>query len=306
MAMAQNMHQRLAQLLESDPQNRECADCSEKPTTWGSWNLGLFLCARCCEEHRNLGPQISRPRSFDANIDVWTDEHLEAMKEVGNTDGDAYWCYRVPFGRSKPQAGDYQAVLRDWIEAKYVRKEFIKRPVDRPVEEPTVQEYEREGWLWKESGAGKGKWQMRYFELRDFTLDYYKAAPDRTVGKKNVPQGSIAIKPSTQIACAPERPGPQDERRDTVFELRTDDRIYYFASETSADMVHWLVALRGVRTFAGSQEGQQAVVALRTGYLLKKKKGTIGGVGSNWKSRWCDHCTRRKLRHTLAQSQKGC
>ena len=30
----------------------------------------------------------------------------------------------------------------------------------------------------KESGGtGKGKWQLRYFELRDFTLDYYKEKP---------------------------------------------------------------------------------------------------------------------------------
>ena len=49
-----------------------------------------------------------------------------------------------------------------------------------------------------------------------------------------------------------------------------------------------LIALRAVRTYAGSQEGQQAVEAVRTGFMLKKKKGTIGGVGSNWKRRWVE------------------
>ena len=43
----------------------------------------------------------------------------------------------MPFGRTKPEEDDYQAMLRNWIEAKYLRKEFLRRQV--PAAEPTVQ-----------------------------------------------------------------------------------------------------------------------------------------------------------------------
>ena len=48
------------------------------------------------------GTHISKPRSCD--IDDWTEEHLEAMRVVGNTNADAYWCYNVPFVRRLPSA----------------------------------------------------------------------------------------------------------------------------------------------------------------------------------------------------------
>ena len=40
------------------------------------------------------GTHISKPRSCD--IDDWTEEHLEAMRVVGNTNAEAYWCYNIP------------------------------------------------------------------------------------------------------------------------------------------------------------------------------------------------------------------
>ena len=46
------------------------------------------------------GTHISKPRSCD--IDDWTEEHLEAMRVVGNTNAEAYWCYNIPFVRRLP------------------------------------------------------------------------------------------------------------------------------------------------------------------------------------------------------------
>ena len=195
-------------LLQADPKNKECADCCARDPRWASWNLGLFLCARCNGEHRNLGTHISRTRSLD--LDDWTEEHLEAMEVVGNTNGDAYWCYNVPFGRSKPLADDYPALLREWIECKYTRKEFLKRGAMDALDMPTVQSYEREGWLSKEGGGtGKGKYQQRYFVLKDFALNYYKEKPEPSSKSKNVAKGSIPIQPKTSIVCAADHSGPQ-------------------------------------------------------------------------------------------------
>lgn len=46
------------------------------------------------------GTHISKPRSCD--IDDWTEEHLEAMRVVGNTNAEAYWCYNIPVVRRLP------------------------------------------------------------------------------------------------------------------------------------------------------------------------------------------------------------
>ena len=75
------------------------------------------------------------------------------MKIVGNTNGDAYWCYSVPLGREKPDADDPIALLHDWINAKYVRKDFLKRGQQTARPNPGVHAYERDGEMEKESGG---------------------------------------------------------------------------------------------------------------------------------------------------------
>ena len=38
----------------------------------------------------------------ECDIDDWTEEHLEAMRVVGNTNAEAYWCYNIPVVRRLP------------------------------------------------------------------------------------------------------------------------------------------------------------------------------------------------------------
>ena len=52
-----------------------------------------------------------------------------------------------------------------------------------PREEAVI----REGWLLKEGGASKSRWQSRWFILKGRTLSWYNKAEDSS------PQGSVAM-----------------------------------------------------------------------------------------------------------------
>ena len=63
--------QRLRELLQK-PENLVCADCGAHRPTWGSSNLGVFLCTQCAGVHRSLGVHISAILS--TKLDDWTHE----------------------------------------------------------------------------------------------------------------------------------------------------------------------------------------------------------------------------------------
>ena len=166
-------------------ENRECADCTAAAPQWASWNLGVFICERCVGVHRQLGTHISMPRS--CTIDDWNAEQLSAMKAVGNLNAQCYWEYNVPFGEQKPESTDPMAFVAHWIKRKYESQEFLRRPggpeQNAPLD-PGVRAYERKGYLLKEGGgSGKGRWQQRFFLLRDFKLEYYDKEPSNAGNK---------------------------------------------------------------------------------------------------------------------------
>jgi len=170
-------------------ENRECADCTAAAPQWASWNLGVFICERCVGVHRQLGTHISMPRS--CTIDDWNAEQLSAMKAVGNLNAQCYWEYNVPFGEQKPESTDPMAFVAHWIKRKYESQEFLRRPggpeQNAPLD-PGVRAYERKGYLLKEGGgSGKGRWQQRFFLLRDFKLEYYDKEPSNA-GEKVRPE----------------------------------------------------------------------------------------------------------------------
>ena len=55
--------------------NKYCVECASKDPKWASWNIGVFLCSRCAEIHRNLGNHISKVKSVNLNDD-WTPQQL--------------------------------------------------------------------------------------------------------------------------------------------------------------------------------------------------------------------------------------
>lgn len=117
----------LRKLLE-DPSNNRCADCGQKGSSnWASWNLGIFLCIKCCGFHRHLGTHISKTKGV--LLDNWTDEQIESMLEGGgNERSNRKWnALNIPpptFVRGT-NLREYQQELESYIRDKYQGKKFM-------------------------------------------------------------------------------------------------------------------------------------------------------------------------------------
>lgn len=176
-------------------ENQVCADCTAKNPGFCSYNMGVFICEPCAGYHRALGHNISSTCSVKEQL---REDQLQALAAIGNLNAECFWECNVPFGEEKPDCTDPPVFIQQWIRRKYERKEFVRGPGNvRPLD-PGVKEYETEGFLLKESGGtGTGKWQQRYFVLRDYKLEYYDTKP--IVGQKMVPKNIVPITPKTSI-----------------------------------------------------------------------------------------------------------
>ncbi|KAH9282412.1 Arf-GAP with coiled-coil, ANK repeat and PH domain-containing protein 2 [Echinococcus granulosus] len=129
-----------ALLLDEPPTagNRSCADClTTNDVKWASTNLGVTLCTDCAACHRSLGVHISKVRSL--TLDNWEPELLEVMRNLGNNLVANVYESNLPppsapsspSGAStlprRPQEGELNAQLRrTWVEAKWVRRLFVR------------------------------------------------------------------------------------------------------------------------------------------------------------------------------------
>mmetsp|Transcript_12473 Transcript_12473/g.38449 ORF Transcript_12473/g.38449 Transcript_12473/m.38449 type:complete len:118 (-) Transcript_12473:41-394(-) len=89
---------------------------------------------------------------------------------------------------------------------------------------------ELKGWLHKQST--NGRWQRRYFILRDQKLEYYRKPEDAQPG------GTLELQ-----GCAAK--AHKDAERDFVIRIETEERPYHLAAGSGDDMSNWLLALRG-------------------------------------------------------------
>ena len=117
--------QRKFALLEmsKQPGNNECADCTAKAPRWASFNFGVFLCLKCAGIHRGYGRDISRVKSI--TLDKWTAEEFSQM--IGNERANSILLYNLPPGMTKPNETD-EAARSKWLNNKYVRKTWMRRP----------------------------------------------------------------------------------------------------------------------------------------------------------------------------------
>lgn len=74
-------HKELEEVMKIED-NTVCFDCLVNKSTWASINNAIFLCSRCCVEHRSLGNKISLVRSL--TLDLWKDEQAALVKIGGN------------------------------------------------------------------------------------------------------------------------------------------------------------------------------------------------------------------------------
>jgi len=110
--------------LRSLPENRECAECRAAPTTWASVSLGVFVCMRCSQVHRNLGAHISKVKSCMGTY-LWCPDELERMRTIGNARAAALYSHSRPAGMEKPAADCGFAEVDAFARAKYEEKRWI-------------------------------------------------------------------------------------------------------------------------------------------------------------------------------------
>ncbi|CAE6479578.1 unnamed protein product [Rhizoctonia solani] len=120
-------HQRILQELLQQPGNDVCADCKSRAPRWSSWNLGIFICVQCASIHRKIGTHITKVKSV--NLDAWTKEQVESMKNMGNIASNAKWN---PNESRHPPPTNMEESERDsemekYIRAKYETKKFLDR-----------------------------------------------------------------------------------------------------------------------------------------------------------------------------------
>lgn len=130
------LRKQVAELLKR-PENKECADCTERLPKWAVVNHGIFVCLNCSGQHRNIGAHISKVKS--ATLDDWEPEEVAFMAKMGNVRANAILLAKLPQGMTKPQSSDDRGRER-WIKQKYVQRKWAGEPTQAVSQDqaPTV------------------------------------------------------------------------------------------------------------------------------------------------------------------------
>ena len=118
------LKQRLKELLWR-PENQICADCGAHRPTWGSTNLGVFLCTQCAGVHRSLGVHISAMLS--TKLDDWTNDQLDNMDIIGNTRSNTTFEFHVPDIWGKPHPDEDREYRELYIRGASIHFEIVTR-----------------------------------------------------------------------------------------------------------------------------------------------------------------------------------
>ncbi|KAL9545937.1 hypothetical protein MBANPS3_006898 [Mucor bainieri] len=132
---------RLLSILREDASNHYCVDCGAKNPDWCSLNLGVLLCIECSGIHRSLGTHISKIRSLTLDSTSYTPDIIELLKSIGNARSNAIWDARFEKTATaiatttatashipRPNPTDSRAIKLAYIQAKYVGRQFVKKP----------------------------------------------------------------------------------------------------------------------------------------------------------------------------------
>lgn len=112
-------------IVNSDSNNRFCADCHSKNPRWASTNLGVFLCIKCAGIHRHIGTHITKVKS--TTLDCWEERQILTMKRVGNTLAATVWESTLPSGYPRPTEQSEGMALESFIRAKYEHRKWFNK-----------------------------------------------------------------------------------------------------------------------------------------------------------------------------------
>eukprot|EP01083_Nonionella_stella_P170561 580683_1 len=110
---------------KSSLENHKCADCGTPNPSWVSLTIGVYLCMRCSNIHRNLPHRISIVKSVD--LDSFTNQMYKAVKSKGGNKkiNKIYESTHMGFNPStKPNIHSDNYALRQYITLKYCEKKW--------------------------------------------------------------------------------------------------------------------------------------------------------------------------------------
>jgi hypothetical protein len=220
--------------LQAQPGNDTCADCGRQDPDWADINFGVFICIDCSGIHRGLGAHISKVKSVQ--LDQWTDEFVDKIREMGNLKSKEIWEAKVPPCWKPPRPNDSLICRDQWIRAKYERREFVSGAKDS---DKSYLLGLKKGFLFKKKKIDN-VWQNRFFVLEKDSLSYYKKLQDvRPV--ETIPLEHINVTLQGQT-------GHPNGMQITATIKKKSRNIFVYA-EQGVDIIQWFCAIRAARLY---------------------------------------------------------
>lgn len=244
---------------------------------YASYNLGIFLCARCSQIHRSLGAHLSKVKHL--KLDKFEDSQLRRLVEIGNRKAKSIFEKRVPACYRVPSEKDPQLLIEQWIRAKYERLEFSKSV------RPSFTSGKMEGYLMKR-GKEDSRFHPRKFVLNesDDTLKYY-------VKEERSPKAILRIS-ELNLVFAFEKTGVKNCLQISYITSANSTRHLYVYHEDAETIVNWYNAIRCAKlhyfniAYPSCSENELLPLLTRDfakeGYLLKTGPRKSDGYKRRW------------------------
>ncbi|XP_022106695.1 uncharacterized protein LOC110987868 isoform X2 [Acanthaster planci] len=264
-----------AQRLRELPGNDRCADCQDcdcqecgfPDPVWACEELGILVCEECMDLHCVLSNA-----TFKSIIcQDWTEESYKKMASTNNNASKEIYEKHLCPAYKKPTRCFNIEFRKQWITAKYLRKEFVSAE-----NQPKYMQGKKSGYLWK-LGRDSQVFQRRWFVLDPSgkgTLRYYTDANEQSL------RGEISLFKMNMVLASPEKIGHPNGLQIVYPDNKGQNtRMIYLYAEMAKDMVEWFQAVRCLKFFirkSTSVDKDEDIISrilkydiLKEGYLLK-------------------------------------